>query len=248
VRNAALRAVGRLGGDEAREVLLTSLTDSSGLYRVASAEGLVELEDPSVAEIFLSMLRSDREPMLVDAARRGLLRLGESAHDTLRAALTSPSPGARRAAALVLARQLQPEAFPPLLRAWEASPENLSLRDELVILTCRELAGEPQPVTAWWRWWDSVRQDDALAWFRAACEARTLPTPPTGAFAPGLRDPEAIEFLLTVLARPEPFLAERGRRELELVLGGPLDPLPSKPDQRALWIETLRQELLRREE
>ena len=248
VRNAALRAVGRLGGDEAREVLLTSLTDSSGLYRVASAEGLVELEDPSVAEIFLSMLRSDREPMLVDAARRGLLRLGESAHDTLRAALTSPSPGARRAAALVLARQLQPEAFPPLLRAWEASPENLSLRDELVILTCRELADEAQPVTAWWRWWDSVRQDDALAWFRAACEARTLPTPPTGAFAPGLRDPEAIEFLLTVLARPEPVLAERGRRELELVLGGPLDPLPSQPDQRALWIETLRQELLRREE
>ncbi len=248
VRSAALRAVGRLGGDDAREVLLTSLTDSSGLYRAPAAEGLVELEDPSVAEIFLSMIRSNREPVLVDLAREGLLRLGEAAHGTLRSALSSPSPGARRAAAQVLARQLVPEAFPPLLRAWEASPENLTLRDELVILTCRELADNEQPVTDWWRWWDGVRQDDALSWFRAACEARTLPTPPNEAFAAGARDPEAIRFLLTVLARPEGFLAERARRELERVLGGPLDPLPQKSEQRALWIQTLNEQLLLREE
>ena len=248
VRGAALRAVGRLGGDDAREVLLTSLTDSSGLYRAPAAEGLVELVDPSVAEIFLSMIRSNREPVLVDLAREGLLRLGEAAHGTLRSALSSPSPGARRAAAQVLARQLVPEAFPPLMRAWEASPENLTLRDELVILTCREFAEREQPVTDWWRWWDGVRQDDALAWFRAACETRTLPTPPNEAFAAGARDPEAIRFLLTVLARPEAFLAERARRELERVLGGPLDPLPQKSEQRALWIQTLNEQLLLREE
>jgi HEAT repeat protein len=245
VRAQALRSLGQIGGLRARDVLLTSLTEPGGHYRLPAAEGLVALADPRTSEIFLSMLRTGRDPGLIEAGRKGLMALGSSAHFTLMSALNSSSLEVRKGAALILARQRIPEAAPVLIRLSVEEPKNLALLHELCVLSCVDFSNEPDPTAAWWSWWDTVRRDDALSWFRAACEVRVMPAPLPAEFELKNANSTVPAFLLTVLGREETWLAERARRELEDFVGGELDPLPRKAQDRELWIQTLEQSLRR---
>ena len=245
VRAQALRSLGQIGGLRARDVLLTSLTEPGGLFRLPAAEGLVALADPRTSEIFFSMLRTGRDADMIDAGSRGLLALGSAAHPTLMEGLHSGSVEARKGAALILARQGVPEAAPVLIRLNVEEPQDLSILRELRVLSCMDFSGEPDSTAAWWAWWDTVRRGDSLSWFRAACEARGLSAPPAVEFELQRANSTAPAFLLTVLRREETWLAERARRELERLMGGELDPLPGKTEDRELWIQTLEQTLLR---
>jgi hypothetical protein len=245
VRDQALRSLGQIGGTRAREVLLTSLTEPGGLFRLAAAEGLVALADPRTSEIFFSMLRSAGDLDMIDVGSRGLLALGSAAHPTLMEGLHSGSVEARKGAALILARQGVPEAAPVLIRLKAEMPQDLSILRELRVLSCVDFSNEPDSTAAWWAWWDTVRRGDSLSWFRAACEARGMSAPPAVDFEVQPANSTAPAFLLTVLRREETWLAERARRELETLMGGELDPLPKKTEDRELWIQTLEQTLRR---
>ena len=191
------------------------------------------------------MLRTGRDPGLIEAGRKGLMALGSSAHFTLMSALNSSSLEVRKGAALILARQRIPEAAPVLIRLSVEEPKNLALLHELCVLSCVDFSNEPASTAAWWSWWDTVRRDDALSWFRAACEVRDMPAPLPAEFELKNANSTVPAFLLTVLGREETWLAERARRELEDFVGGELDPLPRKAQDRELWIQTLEQSLRR---
>jgi HEAT repeat protein len=244
VRSEALRAIGRVGGADARTVLLTNLTDPTGLYRSAAADGLAELRDPRDAEILIGLLRGGRRSDVYESARRGLLLLGTHAHAALFDALRSPSAATRREVALLLSYQGLPAAANALVRALAEDPSDVQVANELVVLTCIDLRNETDPPEAWWRWWDGVKHDDALSWFRAACEARGLPSPPADHFVVGAPSQDAVLFLLEGLRRSETWLVERARRELERLLEREIGDVPLAVQEREVWLTTLAEALL----
>jgi hypothetical protein len=101
---------------------------------------------------------------------------------------------------------------------------------------------------AWWTWWDGVVHDDAGAWLVAASERIGLATPPPVERAAGSRGTAL--WLHELVQRPEGYLAERGRRELEGLLAGteagdgdrqsPLGELPADVAARQEWLAALR--------
>lgn len=243
VRKEGLWAAGRMGGRDAKEVLLNTLPEPS--YQLAAVRGLVELRDPTTTEVLISLLRSSRDPDVTDAARQAIENIGPGAHDALMAALNSPSPATRREASILLSRQGEPKAAGAMLRALTEDPSDVRLQNELVVLTCFDPRSEVDPLEAWWAWWDSVHRDDSLSWFRAACEANGLISPPAELFVQGSRQPDVIRFLLAALKKDDvPYLMERARRELERMTGQDLGKLPGSPRSRAAWHETLVEALL----
>ncbi|MCP3918073.1 MAG: HEAT repeat domain-containing protein [bacterium] len=238
VRTAALRAAGELGGEGVRETLIANLTDPDSRFRVPAADGLASLEDPKTAALLVSLLRGGERGELYEPARRGLIGLGEGAYEELYTAVRSPSPVLRREAGLILAYQAVPDSANALIRVLAEDPTDTHVAAELVILTCVDLRDETDAAEAWYRWWDGVVRDDSNAWFRAACEARGFSTPPAEAFADGGNE-EAIAFLLAVMRRPEPFLVERARRGLSLLVHRDLGAVPAAERDRDAWLTTL---------
>ncbi|MEE8468648.1 MAG: HEAT repeat domain-containing protein, partial [Planctomycetota bacterium] len=238
VRTVALLALGRMGGDDARAVLLTSLSDQDGRFRKAATEGLASLGDPATAAVLLSILGAGGYPEVLPAARRGLLALGEDGWDDLFLAMRSPSPTLRREAGLLLARQGVPHAAPALMRALAEDPANSQIARELTVLTCVDKRAEVDPAEAWYRWWDGVRHDDSLLWYRSACEALGIKTPPNEAFAEG-GSRDAVAFLVEIMRRQESWLVERSQRELERLLGRDLGAVPPRGKERDAWLTTL---------
>lgn len=240
VRPDALRVAGRLGGVGVRTVLVTALRDPAQLphVRVAAVEGLADLADPETLPLLVTLFARGPGDLTFDAARRGLAKLGAPARpDVLRIAQSRQEP-ARRAAALLLARQCMSEVASTLMAILTEAPDDEEVARELVILTGMDLREEPEPATAWWEWWDLVVHDDAVAWFRAAAERRGWSSPDSEAVRSTQR---GAEFLLEVLERAESEeLAERARRELELNLAAELAELPPAGPARAKWIDQLR--------
>lgn len=237
VRQAALRAIGRLKLEGARDALVTSMADPSQAIQIASAEGLADLCDPESAPLLVSILaRGSRSPMF-EAAQRGLRALGSHAHDALLRSASSIGAGAREAT-LLLSEDLVPEAAPILIRMLVETPDDARIASELAILTCVDCRENSEPAVAWSQWYQTVVKDDARAWFRAACERAGMHTPPAEEFAGG-GTPAARAFLVAVLGRPENHLVERARRELGQLLGADLGTLPSRGPLRETWLSDL---------
>ncbi len=243
VRQAALRALGQLGGPGVLDVLVRALTGPDQRLKVPAAEGIATLRSPEALPILMSLLRAGRRSETFDAARTGLRALGAEAYDDLYAGMRAPSAELRRESALLLAEQLVADTVPVLIRVMTEDPEDSIAATELVVLTCVDHRAEADPSEAWYRWWDEVDRKDPLAWFRAACESRALAPPPAESFQNG-GTREVREFLLALFASaPEPWLAERARRELGRLLGGDLGQPPAGRELRAAWFETLEERL-----
>lgn len=238
VRAAALRAIGRIGGRDAREALLVAVPESDPMLQVAAVEGLVSLNDPRTSSLLVTLLRPGRSREVVDAARRALDGIGDEAHPVLFDAMRNGEPSVVREASLLLSRDLQPEAASVLMSLLTDDPADRLVMNELAILTCVDLREEPDPAASWWEWWDRVRHDDSSSWFRAALEQHSMPAPSAEAFE-GEGTLEGVGYLLAAIGLPESHLAERGRRELERLTGRDLGPLPPSGSERDLWRETL---------
>jgi HEAT repeat protein len=235
VRCAALLAIGKLRGDYVLDALLLALSEGDPDLRLAAVVGMSELEDPASATFLVSLLADPSAPALHDAARVGLLRLRERAWPELRRALLGATPAGRLEAALVLSEQCLPEAAPILLGALAVNPHDSRTGTELTILTCVDFRAQEDPAAQWWNWWDGVVHEDSLAWFRAALERLQLSPPNPEALA-GKGTNAGRAYLLELLARPEPWLAERARRELARMLGSELEALPPAGQSREAWV------------
>jgi len=238
VRIAALAAIGRLGGQDVRDTLVTTLTDSDGRFRLAAVSGLAELQDPTTAPLLVSLLRRRSTAGVAPIVRAALLDLGEPAHDELFIAMRSPSRELQREASLLLGRQGVAQAAPVMMELLAGDPVDAELARELAILTSVDQREEIDPPEAWFRWLDTVKRGDSLAWLRAAAEARGIPAPGGEAFdVPGDRD--VIGFLVQLMRLEEEFLAERARRVLAAFLDREVHALPPHGPARDAWLVAL---------
>ena len=250
IRSNALRTLGRLGGDQAREALMMTLTEPSGDFRLVAAEGLADLRDPKAAPLLVALLRNGREQGIQGALRRGLLDLGPDAQEYLIGALNSPQPTARREAALILGEEDAHQAAPALLRLLSEDPTDSEVVDALVGLTCVDLSRAEDRAYAWWSWWDTVRKDDAFSWFLAACATRGLPSPQPvadhffrplrpdaqGTLQGSMLSNDGAAFLLEVMRTDDDWLARRAWREWQRRSSVQLDEMPRNPEARHLWV------------
>jgi HEAT repeat protein len=240
LRPAYLRAVGRAGGEGARDVLVLALAEADPKLQLAAVEGLAELADPGTASVLVSVLARGRGAEWSEPARRGLARIGAPAWpQLLRVAGSSKSRG-QRDATLLLSEQGVPEAAPILITLLSLDPGDALVAEELAVLSCVDHRQASDPPRAWWEWWDLVVHDDALAWFRAGLEREGLRAPEAADLA-SAHSLEAALFLVDVIAEKHPWpLAERARRELERFLGGTLERLPDDSAARARRADLLR--------
>jgi len=244
VRAAALRAVGRLGGDGAREALMLGLAEKDEAIQQAAVSGLAELRDPQSASLLVSIFARGAGTPLFEPARKGLFDLGQDAVPELLRLTASSAPATCREAALVLAREDVPRAAPVLMRILTDDPSDSAVAAELAVLTCVDERGQSDPASAWWSWWDLVVHDDSLAWLLGAAEGEGLSAPPAAAFA-GKGTRAAADFLVDLLGVPKAHLQERARRELSRLLGRELQDPPAKPAALAAWRADLRAEVER---
>jgi HEAT repeat protein len=241
VRSAALRAIGMMGGEYVIDALVLAGTDGNERVKEAAAEGLASLGDPRTAPYLIALLGRGGDSPAYAHAWSGLLRLGEAVHEDLARAMASPVHRARREAALLLARQGRPDALGVMIDMLRADPSDTNLTREITILSCIDLSQASEAAQEWSRWWESVVHDDATAWFAAALERRGVEAAAeTLGGADGL---EGALFLLDVMERPEAFLVERARRELERLLGRDVGSPPQRALERAIWLNGMREEL-----
>lgn len=242
VRTAALEAVGTMGGEFVLDALVLGATDFDVTVRRAAAKGLANLADPAATGFLVGLLADGGDEEVRVAAREGVVKLGGRALPELVRLLHQPGSRMRRDAALLLARLGSPEAVSPLLAILTQRRGDAQVAEELAILTCFDPRAQPDAVEAWWQWWEGVRHDDSLLWFRAGLERAGLATPPQGALE-GDGTLQGRIFLTEVLVRPEDVLVERARRELSRLLGRELAPLPAKGRAREELARNLREEL-----
>lgn len=239
-RRAALRAAGALGGPHVLDALVLGIADSDPEVRRAAVDGLGSLRDPAAAQILVNLLGETGDAPMRDSVRASLARIGPAAMPALSRAAEAPDGRARREAALVLAQLVSPDAAPPLLAIVSQDPGDKIAANELAIVSCFDPRGTaPDPVNAWWTWWEGVRHDDALVWFRAGVERLGIPQPPEGALE-GAGTGEGRRFLLTLLEREEPWLVERAWRELVRLTSEELGDLPARGAMRARWVRERR--------
>lgn len=248
LRAAALEAIGRLRGELVLEALAVGLADVDPRVRVAAARGLAELGGPGSVSLLVSVLGDGVEDEVSAAARAGLAKLGPLAWPDLLRVVHAPAHRARRSAALILAEQAAPEAASALMTLLTDDPRDAHVASELAILTGVDLRGASDSAAAWWDWWDGVVHDDALAWFLAALERpakgeTARPSVPPRAAFDGAGTLEAHLALVAAMDRPEPWLAERARRELVRRLDRDLGALPPRGESRDAWLAELRQSL-----
>jgi len=107
------------------------------------------------------------------------------------------------------------------------------------VLTCVDQRREPDPARAWEGWWSTVRHDDSLAWFRAACEREGLAAPEREAFASG-GTRSARLFLIERMAGDENHVVEHARRLFGVLVGGDIGDLPTRGPLREEFLASLR--------
>jgi len=239
VRCAALRAVGLLGGKYVLEPLVLGSADPDNDVRLAAAEGLADLADPESASLLVSMLGQGRESVVYEPARRGLIRMGDSARRDLVRVMNSPRHRSRREATLLLAYQGDVEAMEPLLALLTDDPTDSRLAFETAVLSCVDFRDADNVSAMYAGWWEEVRHDDALSWLLAAAERRDIESPGTDALR-GKGTRAGARFMVALLDSQEDFLAERARRELSRMAGDDLGRIPPGASERAAWLEGLR--------
>ncbi|MDP6540290.1 MAG: HEAT repeat domain-containing protein [Planctomycetota bacterium] len=241
VRAAALRAIGMMGGEFVLDALVLATTDGNERIRVAAAEGLASLGDARTAPYLIALLGRGADTPSYAHAFGGLLRLGETVHADLARTMASPLHRSRRGAALLLAYQGRPDALGVMIDLLRADPTDVVLEREVTILSCIDLSEASDAPAEWASWWETVVHDDATAWLAAALERRGV----EGAAEVLGAEPGLARALLLadVMERPEAFLVERARRELEHLLGRAVGTPPGESGERALWLNGLREEL-----
>lgn len=240
VRAAALRNLGRLGGQGVRELCVLALGESDPRLVIAGAEGLASSRDEKNASLLASLLERGPASGFFEAVSAGLDALGSAAVPALLPLGLSSDRSVRRQAALLLSAQGVPEAASQLLMLLTENPQDARVAEELAILSCRDLRAAQDPVAAWWSWWDSVVHDDSGAWFQAAMEragyelaSSSVPRELQASF--GLGD------LLGWVGVNDLILRERLRREFFQLLGPGVPPLPSDPSSSAAWAAQVRE-------
>lgn len=241
VRLSALEAIGRLGGEGVRQALVTGLAERDGDVQLAALRGLAHLDDPEAVSLFVSYLQQSSSSELFAVAMGALEDLGSAAHEDLLRVANSTLHKARRPAALLLARDGVGAAADPLAVLHLADPD-AELALELAILTCFDLREAEDPAAEYIAWLASEADRDAWRWFVEATERRELVCPPRSAFEDegAGRGPGPALFLLEVVQRCEPFLAERARRELARLLGVELVELTRSAEEREAWLISAR--------
>ncbi len=238
VRLAALEAVGRLRGDGVRQALVTGLADRAQEVQLSALKGLSYLADPESISLFISYLQQDQDTELFKVALGALDDFGAAAHKDLLRIAGSSTHKARRRAALLLSEACVGEVAEAMAILLAGGPDS-TLARELAILTCFDLREAEQPASEYLGWLRSEVDSDSWRWFVEATARRELVCPPRSAFV-GSGGREAADFLLEVIERCEPFLAERASREMERMLGGELVGLPVDSVGRARWLVSAR--------
>ena len=126
---------------------------------------------------------------------------------------------------MILSYQGVPQAASSLISILTEDPEDAEVAAELAVLTAIDQRGQPDPAGAWWQWWDLVVHDDSVAWLCAGLEREGVPSPVPDALR-GRGTREGARFLVSILAgefHMSAPLAERARRELERLLGVPVE-------------------------
>jgi hypothetical protein len=236
VRLAALEAVGRLGGEGVRQALVTGLAERDQEIQLSALKGLTYLSDPESVSLFISYLQQAPDSELFEVALSALKGFGAEAHKGLLRIAESSVHKARRQAALLLSEAGVGEVADALAVLLAGGPDPTVAR-ELAILTCFDLRDAEQPASEYLAWLRAEVDRDTWRWFVEATARRELICPPRSAFL-GDGGRAASDFLLEVIERCEPFLAERASRELERMLGGELVALPGDSAGRALWLES----------
>ncbi len=245
IRSAALGAVANLGGEGVLDAMMLGLSSPVHAIKVAAARGLARIGDPTAAPLLVSLLGQGRGSEVFEAARQGLIAMGDAATSDLLRAVNTPGSRARREGALLLSQQGVPEAIPVLLALLTENPNDSLLASELAVGTCTDLRASGNPSVAWWDWWEGVVHDKPNAWLCAALERLGVSAPKPDELArPGTR--QGMRFLTLVMRRPEAHLVERARRDLGRLLGRELGALPVPGDDRNLFIADLEREIAKR--
>ncbi|MFT7484764.1 MAG: HEAT repeat protein [Candidatus Paceibacteria bacterium] len=247
VRQSALRAIGRLGGEYVLEALVLGVSDPDPEIKGAAAVGLAALEDPQSAPLLISLLRKGRESVTFDTAWNGLLGLGDAARPHLRRVVSSRAHGARRECALLLAMLQDPGVVTALIELLDKKPDDDDVAFELAVLSCVDHRGEETPSQIWLTWYEGVTHGDAMVWLLAAIERNGIPISASANFqgdGSGVRETALI--YLELIGGNQDFLAERARRELSTLMGADLGEIPSKEEERNVWLSTLRETILKR--
>lgn len=240
VRAAALEAIGRMGGEYVLEALIQAINDKDHGVRIAATKGLAALGDPAAAQVLISALAEVGDTDVFDAARAGLVSMGERAWPDLIRVVNQPAGRIRREAALILSEAGRADAVSPLLSILTANPKDARVANELCVITCIDMRAQTDPAQAWWGWWDGVRHDDASVWFRAALERVGVAPPAPGALE-GSGTVQGRTFLVSVMGRSESWLVERARREFARQSGRDPGLLPPPGPDRDAWLRTLRE-------
>jgi len=238
VRQAALEACGRLGGEGVRQALVSGLAERDAASQLAALKGLAHLKDPESISLFVSYLQHDETSPLFAVALAALEGFGPASHDALLRIAQAKLHKARRVAALVLARAgvgTVADSLASILQG-EADAE---VALELALLTCFDLRSAESSATEYSAWLRAEPHRDSWRWFVEATARRELECPPRSAFEGGGTQ-EAALFLYGLISEGEVVMAERARRELGRLLGVELLPLPTRAEDRELWLEAAR--------
>lgn len=250
VRIAAIRGVGLMGGAGAVDILRLVVLDRDTEIKLAGAEALADLADPSGATLLSQMFASGERSPFFSAARRGLLAIGEPGwDDLLKIARTSSHPAAR-SAMLLLAEQGVAEVMTTMLQVLTDNPTDAVMARELAILTAVDYRMQTDPSREWWVWHDAKRNMTALEWFAQGANVWIDASGNLDLLASGLRVNAAdldgdgneagartlIEFIRNT---PADFLELRALRELRRLLEEPKLNLPPKGRMRDEWCDVL---------
>jgi hypothetical protein len=226
-----------LGGEGVQEVLINGLADRELNYQLSALRGLALLADPNQISFFVSYLQLGENSPHYQIAFRALEDFGSLAHPSLLKIANSKRHKARRSAALLLARAGRGEVADSLVSIME-SADDPEVAYELAVLTCFDLRSSETSSLEYQEWLELGVHRDSWRWFQEAVERRELECPPQ-ADLQGEGTRAGALFLADVLSKADLILAERGRRELELLLGVEILERPGLPGDRMLWSTAL---------
>lgn len=230
VRQAAIEALGELGGPGALEAMMLCFADGSLSLQRSALRALGKLDAPQAADTVVQMIGRGPSSPLFETAREVATSMGPIMRLPLvELALEERSPG-RDEAAFVLSELGAAEAVPALLRILTEGGEGADrAADELALLSCVDLRAREDRDTAWRAWWDGLTERDALAWLREAQLRNGLPVAPPGSLESGGTRDGALALVATVEA-PAGVVSERARRELARLLDMDVPPRPQGLD------------------
>ena len=250
VRRAALRGVGRLGGQGALDVLRLAVLDPDTGIKLAGAEALSDLADEASTTLLVQMLASGETGPFFVPARRGLVRIGEPAWDALLLMARNSTSPASRAAMLMLAEQEATAVATILMTALTEDPSDAVVARELAVMTGEDYRNRPDPAGDWWAWHDVMRGADSMEWFCDAYNGLVEAGQELDLAAGGVHlEPSLLrgkgtlagaQSLVELLRVDAPaHLVTRATRELKRLVGQDLGSLPPPGRLRREWCDVI---------